>query len=215
MTSKLINGDCLVEIGKLTDNIDYVFTSPPYNRKRNDKYDNYNDDIADYFSFLKNVTEMCLPKVNEFFIINIMVNYYNKKDVYRYIGEYADKIQQTIVWEKSNPLPASGHNITNAYEFFFIIGNKPIKSNTTYTKNHITTSVNTSTNKIHKAVMNPKVADWFIEKFTKEGDTILDPFMGLGTTGVSCKKYNRNFIGIELDKQYYDIACENMKKGGE
>ena len=73
--------------------------------------------------------------------------------------------------------------------------------------------------KIHKAVMKQEVSDWFIEKFTNENDLVLDPFMGLGTTGISCKKMNRDFIGIELDKNYYDIAekrinefCYNDKK---
>ena len=40
--------------------------------------------------------------------------------------------------------------------------------------------------------------------------TIIDPFMGSGTTGVACKKLNRNFIGIELDKNYFDIAKERI-----
>lgn len=42
--------------------------------------------------------------------------------------------------------------------------------------------------------------------------TIIDPFMGSGTTGVACKKLNRNFIGIELDKNYFDIAKDRIEK---
>ena len=49
-----------------------------------------------------------------------------------------------------------------------------------------------------------------VRLFTKEGDTILDCFMGSGTTGVACKKFNRNFIGIELDENYYKIAEERI-----
>lgn len=47
---------------------------------------------------------------------------------------------------------------------------------------------------------------WIIENYTSEGDTILDPFMGSGTTGVACKELGRNFIGIEINKKYYKIA---------
>lgn len=42
---------------------------------------------------------------------------------------------------------------------------------------------------------------------TNEGDMVVDPFMGSGTTGLACKETNRNFIGVELVKQYYDYAC--------
>jgi site-specific DNA-methyltransferase (adenine-specific) len=52
----------------------------------------------------------------------------------------------------------------------------------------------------------------FIEMSTNENDTILDPFMGSGTTGVACVQTGRNFIGIEIDKGYYDIAEKRIKE---
>ena len=51
--------------------------------------------------------------------------------------------------------------------------------------------------------------------FTNKGDTILDPFMGSGTTGVVCKKLERNFIGIELDEQCLEIAKERIDNTSE
>lgn len=48
--------------------------------------------------------------------------------------------------------------------------------------------------------------------FTNPGETILDPFMGSGTTGVACAKMARRFIGIEMDPRYFDIACERITK---
>lgn len=49
-------------------------------------------------------------------------------------------------------------------------------------------------------------------RFSHECDTILDPFMGSGTTGVACVKLGRKFIGIEIDESYFDIACERIRK---
>lgn len=46
--------------------------------------------------------------------------------------------------------------------------------------------------------------------FTEHGSTILDPFMGSGTTGVACAKLGRRFIGIELEPRYFDIACKRI-----
>ena len=46
---------------------------------------------------------------------------------------------------------------------------------------------------------------------TNDGDIVLDPFMGSGSTGVACKNLNRNFIGIELDENYFKIAEERIE----
>ncbi len=51
----------------------------------------------------------------------------------------------------------------------------------------------------------------WIEDFTDSGETILDPFMGSGTTGVACAKMGRAFIGIEIDPGYFDIACRRIE----
>lgn len=49
-----------------------------------------------------------------------------------------------------------------------------------------------------------------IRLWTNEGDTVLDFTMGSGSTGVACKNLNRDFIGIEINKDYYDIACSRL-----
>lgn len=209
-------GDCLKLMKKIpNDSIDVCFTSPPYNRKRNDKYSFYNDTIEDYYKFLCNFTDETLRITNKYIIINIQKNYYNKREVFEYIGKYSDKIADIIIWEKSNPMPASGYNITNAYEFFIVLAKKPFKSNTTYTKNHITTSVNSNMLKEHKAVMKQEVSDWFIEKFTKEKDIVIDPFLGIGTTAISCIKMNRHYIGFEINPIYYKLAYNRIKEQKE
>ena len=51
---------------------------------------------------------------------------------------------------------------------------------------------------------------WCIKEFSNEGDTVLDPFAGSGTTGIACQNLKRNFIGFEIDKEYYQIAEKRL-----
>jgi len=57
-----------------------------------------------------------------------------------------------------------------------------------------------------------RVMEWCIEHLPAESQSILDPFMGSGTTGVACIKTGRKFIGIEKDPKYFQIACERIEK---
>lgn len=58
----------------------------------------------------------------------------------------------------------------------------------------------------------PLIQDW-VRAFTDIGETILDPFMGSGTTGVAAVKLGRRFIGIEIEPKYFDIACRRIADG--
>ena len=210
MINKIFNENNLDTMSRMPDNyVDITFTSPPYNRKRNDKYQFYDDRIVDYYTFLKTViTESIrVTKGNVFF--NIQKNYYNKQDVFKIIGDFHKEICEIFIWEKSNPMPASGFNITNAYEFVIVFG-KSIKSNKTYTKNHLTTSV-AKMEKEHKAIMHNDVASFFITNFTQQNDIIYDPFLGCGTTSIISLKNDRRFIGSEISKEYYDIANSRIQ----
>ena len=51
-----------------------------------------------------------------------------------------------------------------------------------------------------------------IQRFSFEGHTILDPFMGSGTTGVACARMGRRFIGVEIEPRYFDIACRRIEE---
>jgi len=63
----------------------------------------------------------------------------------------------------------------------------------------------------HPAPMPYAMAADHITTWTNTGDTILDPFMGSGTTGVACAKMGRKFIGIELEPKHFDIACKRIE----
>jgi site-specific DNA-methyltransferase (adenine-specific) len=57
-----------------------------------------------------------------------------------------------------------------------------------------------------------ELMQWCVERLPAGCETILDPFMGSGTTGVACVKLGRKFIGIEIDPGYFDIACRRIEK---
>ena len=203
MINHIFNEDCFKTMARTPDKFfDIVFTSPPYNRKRNDKYSFYNDQINDYSAFLEKLIEESIRITKRNVFINIQKSYYNSTEVFKVIGKFADDICELFIWEKSNPLPASGSSITNSYEFIIVFG-KTLKSNMTYTKNHLTTSV-AKMPKDHKAVMNPKVAEFFISRFTEKGDVIYDPFMGTGTTAKIACSMDRNYVGSEISNEYYN-----------
>ena len=65
---------------------------------------------------------------------------------------------------------------------------------------------------IHPTEKPVTLLEYFINTYTNENETVLDSCMGSGTTGVACKNLNRNFIGIELDPTYFNIAKERIEK---
>lgn len=64
----------------------------------------------------------------------------------------------------------------------------------------------------HPAMFPMKLAYDHIVSWSNVGDTVLDPFMGSGTTGIACNRLGRNFIGIEIDKDYFDIASNRIEQ---
>ena len=68
---------------------------------------------------------------------------------------------------------------------------------------------------IHPTQKPVELVEYLIKTYTNEGDTVLDFTMGSGTTGVACKHLNRNFIGIELDEKYFNIAKERISDSVE
>ncbi len=67
-------------------------------------------------------------------------------------------------------------------------------------------------NRGHSASFPVTLPEWFIKLFTEQGDVVLDPFMGSGTTGVACVKLNRHYLGIELKDGYCKLAAELLEK---
>ena len=65
---------------------------------------------------------------------------------------------------------------------------------------------------IHPTQKPVSLCEYLIKTYTNEGDLVLDNCMGSGTTGVACKNTNRDFIGIEISKEYFDIAKQRLSK---
>ena len=216
-------GDCTKLIKRLPDkSIDVLFTSPPYNRKRNDVYKLFDDVNDNYFEMLCLIADEGLRVCRDKVVINIQQNYYNKVEFYTFLGKYAKNISGTVVWCKTNPQPCNNYrpqdntqSVTNAFEYFIFLtkdGSKFRSYGKGCVYNYITSSINFQHSNIHKAIMKQEISDWFIEKFTKENDIVLDPFCGLGTTAISCKKMDRRFIGFEIVKEYCLEAIKRIKE---
>ena len=67
----------------------------------------------------------------------------------------------------------------------------------------------------HPTVKPIKLMEYLVKLVSKEGATILDCFMGSGTTGIACVRLNRNFIGIEKEEEYIKIAEARIKNAGQ
>ncbi|MDR2762553.1 MAG: site-specific DNA-methyltransferase, partial [Planctomycetaceae bacterium] len=67
-------------------------------------------------------------------------------------------------------------------------------------------------NKKHSAAFPESLPEWFIRLFTQENDTVLDPFMGSGTTCIVAQRMGRSTIGIEISPEYFEIVQNNLKQ---
>ena len=88
------------------------------------------------------------------------------------------------------------------------LSNKHKQTQTNYPKNVLTFSVERGFHPTQKPV---KLLEYLIRTYTLENETVLDNTMGSGSTGVACVKSNRNFIGIELDENYFNIAKDRIE----
>jgi len=149
------------------------------------------------------------------------------------------RIINDIAWFKPNGAPAlAGRNFTASHETilwaskgkkakhvfnYSISKNWDVENDKLYSKGKQMRSVWSipSTPKREKLEGNHptqkplELLKRLVAMCTNEGDTVLDPFCGSGTTGVACVLLNRNFIGIDLDQSYLDLSAKRMKAANE
>ena len=87
-----------------------------------------------------------------------------------------------------------------------------IKNNLYYPKSILNFGNANQIGKVHPTQKPVPLFEYLINTYTKENETVLDNCMGSGTTGVACKNLNRNFIGIELDSNYFEIAKKRIEE---
>jgi|TARA_R100001460_G_scaffold67104_1_gene107379 modification methylase len=217
---KLINDDCLKVLPTLEESsVDLIITSPPYNLGNNHHTGNkqhkaYNDNLpeAEY-------QEQQLQFLNECFKLlketgSLIYNHKNRirkgrqLSPYEWIFKSNFVVKQEIVWvnrsqnfDKMRFYPFTERlywltkkpetklfNAINHYDVFDWKEWKPVGTKGNHTR----------------AFPEKMVED--ILKCFPNAEVVLDPYMGSGTTGVAAKNLNREFIGIELDKTYFDMA---------
>lgn len=127
------------------------------------------------------------------------------------------QLKQVIVWDKG-PM-GMGWHYRRSYETVLVAHKKGAKC-AWYDTSHRVENIIRHIRKIvprqnqHPTVKPVALVSHFLRLHTREGDTVLDPFMGSGTTGVACLQMNRRFIGMELSPEFFQMAQERIAKEG-
>ena len=212
---KLLQGDCMELMNNIpNESIDLVLTDIPYNvvnREDNGlrKLDKENADILtfDLINFLEQLYDKAKSTIIIFCgkeQVSIIHSYFNDKQ-----KEGKGTVRQ-LIWEKSNPSPMNGQHIylsgvENAIWFKKRGGTFNAHCKNTVFKYPIGRS------KLHPTEKNHLLLQELILDNSNENDLILDPCMGSGSTGVVALQNNRNFLGIELNQNYFEIAKNRLE----
>jgi site-specific DNA-methyltransferase (adenine-specific) len=113
------------------------------------------------------------------------------------------------IWEKSNPSPMNGQHLWLSALECCVYG----KRQGAYFGEFCKPPIFRGPSAENEGHPTPKPV-WLMERqvvaSVPHGGTVLDPFMGSGTTGVACAKHGRKFVGVEIDSRYFDLACERI-----
>ena len=228
---KLFNEDCINAIKKLKDDsIDLIVTDPPYNlgnfMKNRDtnlskmrenffgsagwddmKFDEWKKNMNDFFKESARIMKKGGTIIVFMAIIKV-------ETVIQLAEKYGFYYKTTGIWHKTNPMPRNMNlhfvNSTEAW-IYFVYKKRTGTFNNIGALFHdfIETSVTPNGERRfgkHPTQKPENLIAHFIELLSNPGEWILDPFMGSGTTGVVAKKTDRNFIGVEINKDYYEMA---------
>lgn len=114
-----------------------------------------------------------------------------------------------IIWEKTNPSPMNGQYIWLSGVECCVYGKRKGATFNGHCNNTVL-RYPCGRNKLHPTQKPLNLIQQLIEISSNKNDIVIDPCMGSGTTGVVCKQLNRNFIGIEINEKYYNIAKDRI-----
>lgn len=225
MSEIILNDNCKIFNGKFQDYIKSIdsgvniVTDPPYNI--NFKYNSYEDKLTD---------EEYIEMISKFQGFPIAIIHYPEESM-KYFVPSLGVPDEVLAWVYSSNLPNRQHRLINIYNMKVDFNavkqpykdpkdkriQKLIEKGSKGTRmwdwfSDIQLVKNKSKDKFHPCPMPIKLMERIILLTTQEGDTIFDPFMGSGTTGIAALKNNRKFIGCEFDKKYFDIAKDRLEE---
>jgi len=215
MINTVIRGDCLNVMKDIPDmSIDCIITDPPYGmnyqssrRTATKKFKKIeNDTNINWFpEFIKE----CYRVLKDNSHIYIFCNDYNISKFRDFQEEAGFKNKRTLVWVKNNH--TSGDllgDYANKTEFI----NYAQKGRRLLNGGRDTNVLSFSrVSKLEHPTQKPlDLNEYLLSKSTNDGDIVLDPFAGSGTTGIACKNLNRNFILIEKEQEYIDIINKRL-----
>ena len=217
--------DCLEGLKQLDDeSIDLFITDPPYKLNKttgsstsSSKADRWQGNLkaGDKTANIVNVIKFSewLPEIFRVLKENshcyIWVNDKNLVDLCNEAEKVGFRLHNILVWKKNNCTPNRWY--MQAYEMILFLKKGKAKSiNNMGTKN-ILNIKNIIGNKTHPTEKPVELMEILVKNSSNEGDLVLDCFMGTGATGVACKNLNRDFIGIEIDENYFNIAKDRLK----
>ena len=219
--NKIYNMDCLDGMRQLPDNcVDLVVTDPPYvietsgagiYKQADKQYVKELNNMKDGFS-TQVLDELCriMKKINIYFFcsqkqIIPLLDYFVK-------GKKCN--WNLLTWHKTNPVPACGNKYLTDTEYILFFREKGVKIygefKTKFT--YYITPLNQSDKKKygHPTIKPMNIVKNLIVNSSLEDGIVFDPFMGSGTTAVAAKECGRNFIGYELDSDYYEICNKRL-----
>ena len=219
---ELMKGDCLELIKSIPDgSVDLCVSDIPYKLTGGGKGDGANSKrpkgILEDNSQLMKVPkfEDWLPELYRVMKsgthLYLMCNFKNLNDLMNKSLAVGFKHINLLVWEKNNCTPSQFYMKNCEYTLLLRKGSSKYindigGSKTVHKFNNIIG------NKVHPTEKPEELMKFYIENSSNEGDTVLDPFLGSGTTGVACVNTNRNFIGVEINDNYFNIAENRIQE---